>query len=281
MSNYNSIMSILLIMPLQAFHFVDFDTAMHRKAYANVCLRDPNASLYTFFKKLYLQGQQVPLNPRMLRISRITHHICLGRGRQWPPEYEQYLQSWLQLLPTWDHMLWFDEEVVSLIRLYPAWYKRYEAETNWAARADIARYLILWVYGGLYVDWDQECLQATGFDDLHHQFDLYAGIQPLDTNRVQLGIGIIGAAAGHPLLQHLLDEIDPSIKPIIMRTGPLYFTRLFCYYVPQWCNLHAIALPASYFYPCGYEQKGQSANMWQQPESMAVHHWAGSWLKKE
>ncbi len=42
-----------------------------------------------------------------------------------------------------------------------------------------------------------------------------------------------------------------------------------------------IALPASYFYPCGYEQRGTDRELWCKAESYAVHHWAGSWLKKE
>lgn len=273
--NIGKLLLLILFFNLQAIYWVDFDTSMQKEEYADVCTSARYVPLYTFFKHHYEQFLQTIVPSDELHIPQITHHICLGKNGSWPVEYQDYLSSWFQILPEWQHMIWFDEDVEVLLGSYPEWQAHYYAQTNWGARADVARYVILWEYGGLYVDWDQECLQS--FDDLHYQCDFYIGIQPLDTHRVQLGIGVIGSVAGNPLLKQVLDEINEEIPYIILRTGPLHFTNIFYKYVLQY-DLRAVALPPTYFYPCGYEQKGQPAAIWMCPESLAVHHWAGSWL---
>lgn len=269
---------LIVILNLQAIYWVNFDISMQKERYRDLCTSERYASLYTFFKKLYKDFQNKKRVTDLLRIPRITHHICLGQNRQWPAEYQHYLESWFDLLPEWQHIIWFDQEVQELLRAYPTWEKHYYAQTNLGARADVARYVILWVYGGLYVDWDQECLQPC-FDELHYLSDFYIGIQPLDTHRVQLGIGIIGSIARNPLLARVLNEINEDIPYIILRTGPLYFTSMVYKYAQKY-DLDFLVLPPTYFYPCEYEQRGQPPLVWMHPESLAVHHWAGSWIKQ-
>ena len=158
----------------------------------------------------------------------------------------------------------------------------FHTATKYGEKSDIWRYEILEQFGGLYIDVDMQALES--LEDLHYFYDFYIGIQSLDTTMVQLGIGIFGSRAHHPLLQQCIQELKDTyfdgVKPIILRTGPLFFTKVFIKYAGGF-GLHDIALPASYFYPCGYEQKGEVYENWITPESLAVHHWAGSWLSKE
>ena len=65
-------------------------------------------------------------------------------------------------------------------------------------KSDIARYEIIYRYGGVYIDTDFECLRPLDF--LHYIYDFYTGIQPLDSAYLQLGIGILAAAPAHPYL---------------------------------------------------------------------------------
>lgn len=131
----------------------------------------------------------------------------------------------------------------------------------------------------MYIDVDFECLQSL---DALHAFDFYIGIQPLDTTMVQLGIGIIGACPGHPLLKKAIDLLPANHekKQIIAKTGPIFFTKVIIDSVALLTERDAI-LPASYFYPCGYTEKRGAYNDWVKPESLAVHHWAGSWLSQK
>ena len=46
-----------------------------------------------------------------------------------------------------------------------------------------------------------------------------------------------------------------DIMQIIVKTGPVHFTRVFAHFAGK-TGLRDVALPASYFYPCCYEQRG-------------------------
>ena len=87
---------------------------------------------------------------------------------------------------------------------------------------------------------------------------------------------------GHPVLKAGVEHIKnhQHIKQIVVKTGPIHFTKTFLSMAGK-TGLRDIALPASYFYPCGYEQRGTAKDLWCKAESYAVHHWAGSWLKPE
>lgn len=154
----------------------------------------------------------------------------------------------------------------------------YDKAINYGEKSDILKWEIIYRYGGVYVDTDYECLNP--LDTLHYTYDFYTGIQPLDTHQVQLGAALYGAHPGHQIMKACVENIknNQHIKPIIVKTGPIHFTRMFSIFAHKG-NSKDIALPASYLYPCGYDQKGLHAQVWQQPESYAVHHWAGSWLK--
>ncbi|HEV2600743.1 MAG TPA: glycosyltransferase [Candidatus Babeliales bacterium] len=257
------------------------------------------------FKWLYARNNFTRVVPQArIKIPKIIHHIWLGS--QFPTAYETYYRSWKEHHPEWCSVFWTDnpinfskgervvgsfDELSALLgteqsvkrlvvdvrtvsftnRIY------FDQATNYGEKSDILRYEILYNVGGLYVDTDFESLQPC--DLLHHMYDLYVGIQPLDTGYGQLGIGLVGAIVGHPLMKLAIENIKNSCaeKQIICRTGPFYFTRLFCHYMKNGLTID-VALPASYFYPMGYDQQRLSSDIWQKKESFAVHHWAGSWL---
>ena len=163
-------------------------------------------------------------------------------------------------------------------------YNHPEPEFNPGEISDMMRYEILHRYGGVYLDFDCECLQS--LESLHYLYDFYIGIQPLDSGLVQLGIGIIGAIPGHPIIKQCIDHIkdhwgDKKYEWMATaRTGPIYCTKIF-YQFSSASNTIDIALPASYFYPLGSTEFTLKKKEWLQQGSFAVHHWAGSWILKE
>lgn len=259
---------------LQSKH-VSFDDSMQRSEYKKILTQDYSKSTYGKFKQLYEKNNFSQVQPqRTEKIPKIIHQIWLGSP--FPYEYKQYQKSWQEHHPGWEYKLWTDDAVS---RLKLANQDLYDASMNYGEKSDILRYELLYRYGGLYVDTDFECLQP--FDVLHHSYDFFIGIQPLDTGYSQLGIGLIGSVPGHPLLKHCIDLIrGNNTKQIIARTGPIHCTNVFYHFAGKESTID-VALPASYFYPCGYAQKGQPQSEWRRPESFAVHHWAASWTKPQ
>lgn len=289
-----------------ALLYVPFDSSMG--AITDLTLSRLYEGRYQFlnvFKQLYACNNFTRILPQVwVKIPKVIHHIWLGS--QFPAKYETYYHSWIEHHSQWCFIFWTDnpdnfvkgdaivtsfeelffllkdsddiKRIVVDVRNISFVNRRYfDDATNYGERSDILRYEILYRVGGLYVDIDFESLQLC--DMLHHMYDLYVGIQPLDTGYGQLGIGLIGAIAGHPMMRLAVENIKNyrMQKQIICRTGPIYFTQLFCRYIKTGLTID-VALPASYFYPMGYDHRMLPSDDWQKEESIAVHHWAGSWL---
>lgn len=257
-----------------------FDDSMQTARYADKVVDDWGKTIVQTFRTLYERNTSlhVPYS-QDVKIPKIIHQIWLGSD--FPHKYRSWQQSWIDHHPQWRYYLWTDADIETL-RTLPDFfigntYAYFEQATNYAERSDILRILLLHYYGGLYVDTDFEALRS--FDVLHHYYDFYTGMQPLDVAYVQLGYALIGSAPRHYLLQALIAMLDHTRnqKAIVMRTGPLMMTMCLQKSIAQapGCN---IVFPASYFYPMGYTQQNLPQDVWMRPESFAVHHWEGSWL---
>jgi mannosyltransferase OCH1-like enzyme len=234
-------------------------------------------------RELYIKNIGRLSNPdTVCRIPKKIHQIWLGSPL--PDKFARYAASWKEHHPDWEYILWTDADIAKLNLENQAIYDR---AINYAERSDIARYEILYRFGGLYVDTDCQCLQP--FDMLHHCYDFYTGIEfPAMAPWLRTIIcpnALIACAPGHPIMRGCIDEVkkrstNPS-NDIVFKTGPLLFTDVASQLLDDsaWIN---IALPATFFYPIDKETKGQQKiQAMVKPETFAIHHWAGSWILKE
>jgi len=133
-----------------------------------------------------LSLSQEPLIPKKI------HQIWLGSPL--PDEFKSFCESWKTTHPGWEYKLWTDKDIEELNLENKA---LYDAATNYGERSDIARYEILYRFGGLYIDTDFESIKP--MDILHHMFDFYTGYpgwcEPILNN------GLIASSPNHPLLR--------------------------------------------------------------------------------
>ncbi|MDR3550730.1 MAG: glycosyltransferase, partial [Candidatus Babeliales bacterium] len=200
-----------------------------------------------------------------------------------PEKFKAYAQSWQLHHPDWEYKLWTDADIAQLILENQT---IYDQAINYAERSDIARYEILYRFGGLYVDTDCECIQP--FDTFHYAYDFYAGLElpamALFLQPIIMPNALIGSMAGHPIMRTCIDNIknnSNASSDIVIKTGPLLFTKAVLENID--CgNTIDIVLPASYFYPIdkNTHERAMIESLFQ-PETYAVHHWAGSWILKE
>lgn len=258
---------------------IDFDESMRLSEFPEKITDSHNKKLYEIFKKNYEKNHPAKFikgTPGQCRIPKVIHQIWLGSP--FPEKYRAYQESWKKHHPDWEYRLWTDKEMAD----FPLQHRDlYDASCNYGEKSDIAKFEILYQLGGVYVDTDFECLQP--LDELHHAYDFYIGVQPLDTVCVQLGLGLFGSVKGNPLIGCYLENLSNNarqVQQIVNRTGPLYFTRVFAYMSSSLPD-RTVTLPASYLYPMCYEERGMAPEVWKRPESLGVHHWEGSWTKKE
>jgi mannosyltransferase OCH1-like enzyme len=264
------------------FIYVDFDTSMKISKHSDKLTPGWGKPVMQIFRTLYERNNAQKVSyDQHLHIPRIIHQIWLGGPL--PEKYHAWQASWTKYHPDWEYHLWTDDDVERLHALGDFFigntYEYYQEATNYGERSDILKILLIHYYGGLYVDTDFECLRSC--EILHHYYDMYIGIQPMDVAYVQLGYALFAAYPRHPFIRKVVDSLAASrIQPeIIRRTGPIMITECFARYAPSMSH-RMVALPASYFYPRNYNDPLEPRS-WIRPESFAVHHWAASWLAPE
>ena len=185
-----------------------------------------------------------------------------------PAEFEAFGETWERHHPGWEMKLWRDSDLPPLRNR-----EQFDRATSVVEKSDIARYELLFRFGGIYADTDFECLRP--FDDLLAGVEGFIGTE----DGTYLSIGLIGAVPDHPLLRAIVDAIPTSVAdnrggPPNQTTGPLLVTRLVDADPNLRTRLHVFA--PEFFYPYLYNERYRRREKF--PNSYAVHHWAGNWL---
>jgi hypothetical protein len=114
------------------------------------------------------------------------------------------------LMPEWEYRLWSDEDNLALIaQICPSGVKEYMKFPYDGAKVDIARYLYMYQYGGIYFDTDFRFFRAINEDLLSHLCIL--GVEEEHAPELgggpKLGNAFIGSQRGLALWTELVDSI--------------------------------------------------------------------------
>lgn len=255
----------------------------------------PYSIIIDKFRALYIKNSQALLHPQKhVTIPKVIHQIWVTNPI--PEKYKQYIASWLTKHPTWDYILWTDlgsDPCPDLAQQFPHYRTQsirsfgplknqtlYDTAHNPAQKSDLFRYELLEKQGGVYVDCDVESFQP--LDILHHSYDFYAGIEPVECGRL-IGNAIIAAKPHHPIMQECITSVTTPEKcnaakrygrtmTIVCATGPMILTGA-CYRKAGHDTNIDILFPTSYFYPCGLRKPQAPLK----PESFAAHYWTLTW----
>lgn len=175
--------------------------------------------------------QQVPLlrSPvaKHYRIPKVLHFIWIG-PKPFPEDSIRNVESWKKRHPDWIMKFWTDDldrpcpvegmekHLISEIRFFKL--KDYLKKTsNYAEKADLLRYEIIYNEGGTYVDHDVKCYLP--FDIFHSHFDFYVGLENPHSNKgtktkVFPCNCLFGARPGHPILGETILEVVKRWKAV-------------------------------------------------------------------
>jgi hypothetical protein len=132
------------------------------------------------------------------------HHIWLGPR----PVPERWARAWARRHPRWEHRIWREADIESLLpaELRRAW-AYYLERSMWHGAADVARIAILRRHGGVYVDIDSEPVRA--FDRAPFmRANFFVGVEigtPAEPEHITNGV--IGSIPGHPILDDVIRRI--------------------------------------------------------------------------
>jgi len=211
------------------------------------------------------------------KIPKIIHQIWIG-PRRFPRKYARWAETWKHLNPSWEYKLWTEKELKSLKFINQSFF---DNSKSIGFKSDLARYEILNLYGGLYLDTDFECIKP--IPNYLLNYDFVSCVVFSDTP--QIANGMMMSQKGSKLIRRLIDNIlKPSnnSKPIniIKSSGAINLTLNY-YFLDSDEKKKCLILPSNYFYPYPNFLLGKSFNIYDlcKPYTIGLHHWEMSWMK--
>src|SRR6186713_3189997 len=105
-----------------------------------------------------------------------TIHL-IGLDKLPPSRYTTFFEQMRILHPLWEIIIWDDASALSIVdEHFPEWRQDYLAYKLPVQREDIFRTMIVYLYGGFYLDMDMHCLKS--LDDLC-QHELVLGVEKI------------------------------------------------------------------------------------------------------
>lgn len=96
-----------------------------------------------------------------ISIPKIIHQIWWQGGDNIPDDYPVYSDSWIIKNPNYKYILW-DENAINdiLYEHFPWFVEKFNNMPKMIQKIDVAKYMILYIHGGIYVDMDSECVKS-------------------------------------------------------------------------------------------------------------------------
>lgn len=189
-------------------------------------------------------------------IPKIIHQIWIDKEKNitsYPSRFESHIKSIQTYTSDCEYMFWtrerFETLLVSESRLQKWKHLYFHQVQQHIEKCDVARYMILYIYGGIYIDLDFSLVQ-TLFPFIKDReficcYDHDDFIRLFCFRQIPFVYnGLLGSSPQHWLWSCFLDYIKYNYHPlknVLSNTGPLALGKLFQHYQQQ--------IPASYIVP--------------------------------
>ena len=177
----------------------------------------------------------------MYKIPKMIHQVWSDKIRPLPLFFQELSETWKSIYPDWEYVFWDDEKMDSFIKdYYPEYYFYYQSFPFDVQRWDTVRYLFLYKFGGMYVDFDYEAIEPLD-DIIQHHICCFAS-EPkkhaqLFGKDFYLNNGLIITTPNHPFIQKIINCVMSKypasivykniLEEVLLTTGPHMLTDLY------------------------------------------------------
>jgi len=206
-----------------------------------------------------------------------------------PAVYRPFQQAWRRLHPDWQYEFWTDQRIAEFVQaVHPAFQALFKSYRHQIQRVDLMRYLVLWTYGGWYIDLDFEPKQSLHELTRRYPDQVILGQEPLVQARKVyrrarcVGNAIMYSPPRHPFWRHVLDlafqrsRLGPTPLPsseVLRATGPGLLDDALRTYPNAAAQVVVLSPDAFYSKVApGFPQHPVNS-----AEVVAVHHWTNTW----
>ena len=165
-------------------------------------------------------------------VPAILHHIVIGNiDLNERPTWISARDACLKWHPNYEYRFWNDSSAEQLIReKYPSFLDTWNSYTYPIQRADSLRYLVLYHYGGIFLDMDLHCRRSLG---PLRRFDF---VSP-SAYPVGISNGFLMTSARHPFFKALVDQLPLFNRNFLLPYATVMFST-GCMYISAQYALH-------------------------------------------
>lgn len=167
---------------------------------------------------------------------KIFHLTAKSKDLTW--EENRLLNRLSRINPGWEVRLWDDADNLMLVRSeFPEYLELYSGIGKGVAKADVARYMYMYVYGGVYLDTDYKVFKPFDLkvNDGFCYLPLSRGsCQRMFDESFRLGNAVLISTPRHPFWLTLLADIFARVKAtdisedvVEITTGPEALTKTY------------------------------------------------------
>lgn len=202
-------------------------------------------------------------------IPKIIHNAWFGRGKK-ADHFKRCMDTWHVIHPDWQYMETNEDTLDPLLASTP-YIKGVLERGEFVKATELGRIAALYAYGGIYLDADVEVIKP-----LDGLLDNEAFIGREDDKHVNGAV--MGSQPGNGFLHHLVFGFPAFTDGELPANhyGPLYLTKMLAIWQRQGDGVVTV-YPPEFFYPYNWDQKLEDAVI--TPQTVAIHHWAKSWVK--
>lgn len=208
-------------------------------------------------------------------IPQIIHQTARTSNISW--EERQLVKRMRRIMPDWEYMFHDDDDNAKLIKThFPQYYSVYNAIPKGVAKADIARLVYMYVYGGFYFDTDFKLIKPVPEWMLEkEQLIMVSREEPL-----KYGNAILASSPRGCFFKGYIEHIFESDKlkhleenHVEVTTGPEALTAFYLANEDKYRDSVTI-VPRTYFNPPVMKR---GLDIQTTEESVGVHLCWGSW----
>ena len=186
------------------------------------------------------------------KIPKIIHQIWIGDKP--PPNIwiDTWKKDYMIAHPEFKYMYWDNTAAEKLLKSWPNIRKKFYTTNIQCCRADLLRYVILYTYGGIYIDADSAWVNKKDLTELIERTDINGMFAaPHSKDNSTLANGVIGCTKNNAVILNIINDLNTMgprrFRKKLVRfgvsniTGPTIFDRHV--------KGKITVFPAEYFYP--------------------------------
>lgn len=228
--------------------------------------------------------------------SKIIHQVWEGKREPLPDFFIALGNTWRDKHPNWEYVYWDKQKMDAFVDNYFSRYRSiYDNLLYDVQRWDVIRYMILYQQGGLYEDFDYECLFSLEglLDEENCCFGVEAKIHAGQIGKECIvGNALMYSEPGHPFMKKVLERslsithsssMDKA-SYVLNTTDPFMLTDL---YETNKNQDSVVLLPSDLIFPLSRDEitlyiegkiDEELLNS-KLEKAIAVHYYFGSWTK--